>query len=187
MDEQELIAGCRRKDPSFQKMLYNTYAPKMMSVCYRYVTDKDTAQDLLQDGFLKVFTKIGTYTGEGSFAGWIRRIFVTTSLEYLRRHALMKFTCPLDDYDSQIEDDGNASALSRLTAEELLALIAKLPAGCRTVFNLYAIEGYSHSEIAGMLKIKESSSQSQLVRARKMLQRTIEPIIGEAYARQKVQ
>lgn len=159
-----------------------TYAPKMMSVCYRYLNDTDTAKDLLQEGFVKVFTKIDTYTGEGSFAGWVRRIFVTTSLEYLRKNGQMKLNVPLDEYE-YIEDNINTSALNQLSAEDLLACIAKLPSGCRAVFNLYAIEGYSHSEIAKMLNIKESSSQSQLSRARRMLQSDINLMIGKEYAR----
>jgi len=184
MSDQELIEGCRSNDPLSQQALYEAYAPKMMSICYRYVNDTDIAKDLLQDGFVKVFTKIDTYTGDGNFAGWIRRIFVTTALEYLRQNVSMKFHVPIDEHD-YIEDDLNVSALSQLTAEELLACIAKLPPGYRTVFNLYAIEGYSHGEIAQLLKIKESSSQSQLVRARGILQKNVRSIMGQDYARQK--
>jgi RNA polymerase sigma factor (sigma-70 family) len=183
MDEQEIIAGCKRKDPLSQRMLYVAYAPKMMSVCYRYVSDKDIAKDILQEGFVKVFTKIGTYSGEGSFAGWVKRIFVTTSLEYLRQNDSMKLAVPLDEYEN-IEDEISTSVFSRLSAEDLMGYIAKLPTGCRTVFNLYAIEGYSHSEIAKMLKIKENSSQSQLLRARRILQGNIKTNIGKEYAKQ---
>jgi RNA polymerase sigma factor (sigma-70 family) len=181
MDEQDLIGGCKRQDPLSQKRLYQAYAPKMMSVCYRYVNDKDVAKDLMQDGFVKVFTKIGTYSGEGSFAGWIKRIFVTTSLEYLRQNGYMKLTVPLDEYEN-IADEASTSALCQLSANDLMGYIAKLPPGCRTVFNLYAIEGYSHSEIANMLSIKENSSQSQLLRARRILQKKIKTIIGIDYA-----
>ena len=183
MDEQEVIARCKKKDPLSQQVLYSAYAPKMQSVCCRYVNDPDTAKDLLQDGFVKVFTKIDTYAGDGSFAGWIRRIFVTTSLEYLRQNDSMKFNVSIDENEN-IEDEFNISVISQLTAEDLLACIAKLPSGYRTVFNLYAIEGYSHSEIAKLLKIKESSSQSQLVRARRILQRNVQSIMGQDYARQ---
>jgi RNA polymerase sigma factor (sigma-70 family) len=183
MNEQELIEGCKRKYPLSQRMLYNAYAPKMMSICCRYVSDKDIAKDILQDGFVKVFTKIGTYSGEGSFAGWVKRIFVTTSLEYLRKNDSMKLVVSLDEYEN-IEDEINASVFSQLSADDLLSFIAKLPTGCRTVFNLYAIEGYSHSEIAKMLKIKENSSQSQLLRARRILQNNLKSIIGKEYAKQ---
>lgn len=183
MSEQELIVGCKRNDPMSQRMLYTTYAPKMMSVCCRYVSDRDIAKDILQDGFVKVFTKIGTYTGDGAFAGWIKRIFVTTSLEYLRQNDSMRLVVPLDEYEN-IEDEVNISVLSQMSADDLMNYIAKLPSGCRTVFNLYAIEGYSHSEIAKMLKIKENSSQSQLLRARRILQKNIKSIIGKEYAKQ---
>jgi len=183
MDEKDLIAGCKRRDPLSQRLLYTAYAPKMLSVCNRYVNDIDTAKDVLQDGFVKVFTKIDTYSGEGAFAGWVRRIFITTSLEYLRQNNALRFSMSADDYEN-IEDEFNTSVLSQLTVDDLLACIAKLPSGYRTVFNLYAIEGYSHSEIANMLNIKESSSQSQLVRARRILQENVKSIIGYDYAKQ---
>lgn len=186
MNEQDLIEGCKKKDPISQRKLYTAYAPKMMSVCCRYLNDRDTAKDILQDGFIKVFTRIGTYTGEGSFAGWMKRIFVTTALEYLRHNDSMKFTVPLDEYIN-VEDEINTSVLSQLSADDLMDQISKLPSGCRTVFNMYAIEGYSHNEIAKMLKIKENSSQSQLVRARKILQKNIMSKVGKEYARQQNQ
>jgi RNA polymerase sigma factor (sigma-70 family) len=183
MDEQELIGGCKKNDPLSQKLLYKNYAPQMMSVCYRYVSDRDTAKDLLQEGFVKVFTKIKTYSGKGSFAGWIRRIFVTTSLEYLRENGSMKTTVSLDEQED-MEDERATSVLCTLSAEDLMGYVTQLPAGCRTVFNLYAIEGYSHQEIAKILKIKEHSSQSQLLRARRILQNKIKSIIGTEYAKQ---
>lgn len=184
MNDLELIAGCKRRDRKAQRELYTVYAPGMMSVCHRYVNDPATAQDLLQDGFVKVFTKIDTYSGEGSFAGWVRRIFVTTSLEYLRNNGFLKSSVPIEE-SGPVEDDVNISIMSQLTAKELLACIASLPAGYRTVFNLYAIEGYSHNEIAEMLNIKESSSQSQLARARRILQKNVQSIIGQDYAKQR--
>ena len=183
MDERELIAGCKRKDPVSQRLLYAAYAPKMLSVCYRYVNDMDTAKDVMQEGFVKVFTKIDTYSGEGAFAGWVRRIFVTTSLEYMRKNNSIRFSVSVDDCED-IEDEVTVSVLSRLTTDDLMACISKLPSGYRTVFNLYAIEGYSHNEIAGILNIKESSSQSQLVRARRILQENVKSIIGYDYAKQ---
>lgn len=158
------------------------YAPKMLGVCRRYVDDIETSQDLLQEGFVKVFGKIDTYKGEGVFAGWIRRIFVNTSLEYLRKNSSMKFSVAIEECKN-IEDEFNTSVLSELTTEDLLNCVAQLPIGYRTVFNLYAIEGYSHNEIAEMLNIKESSSQSQLTRARKILQSHVQSIIGQEYAK----
>jgi len=182
IDEAELIAECKKGDPKAQRLLYTMYASKMLGVCRRYANDKDVAQDLLQDGFIKVFEKIGTYKGEGAFAGWIRRIFVNTSLEYLRKSSLMNFSVNIDECIN-IKDEIQTSTLSKLNTEDLLACISRLPVGYRTVFNLYAIEGYSHSEIAEMLHIKESTSQSQMLRAKRLLQKNVQSIIGEEYAR----
>ncbi len=176
MNELDFIFGCKENDPKSQRLLFEKYAPRMLSICRRYVTDFETAQDLLQEGFIKVFTKIETYSGEGSFAGWMQRIFVTTSLEYLRRNNMMKDRISIDECEN-IEDEIHPSVLSKLTTDDLLECIRQLPSGYRTVFNLYAIEGYSHSEIAKMLSISESSSQSQLVRARKILQRNVQCVI----------
>ena len=137
----------------------------------------------MQEGFIKVFAKIGTYKGEGSFAGWIRKIFVNTSLEYLRKNSCVKFYIPVDECVN-LEDDFNVSALSKLNTDDLLACIEELPVGYRTVFNLYAIEGYSHTEISEILNIKESTSQSQLMRAKRILQKNVQSLIGKEYARQ---
>ncbi len=170
MEEKALIAGCKRGNSNARQLLYITYAPSMLNVCRRYVNCTETAQDILHDGFIRIFGNIGTYRGEGSFAGWIRRIFVTTALEYLRQYEKMKCCCiPIEECNC-LEDELTPSIISKLSVDELYASIAELPSGYRTVFNMYAIEGYSHSEIADRLHIKEKSSQSQLVRARKILQ-----------------
>jgi len=176
MDELSLIAGCKRGESWARKELYELHAPAMMSVCMRYVSNRETAKDLLQDGFIKVFTKIHTYSGTGSFQGWMRRVFVTTALEHLRRNDALRTSSNIDEYDDAMENVG-VSALEQLSANELLACINGLPNGYRTVFNLFAIEGYSHSEIAGMLNISESTSRSQFIRARKVLQKSVESLI----------
>jgi RNA polymerase sigma factor (sigma-70 family) len=182
-DEKQLIAGCKAGKPQAQKELFELYASAMMSVCIRYVTDRDTAQDVLQDGFIKLYTKIDTYSGSGSFAGWVRRIFVTTSLEYLRQNDALKQSASIEEYsDSIVTNDENI--LDKLSADDLMDCIANLPDGYRTVFNLYAIEGYSHTEIAEMLEINESTSMSQLMRARKMLQKNVQSLIGQTHAEQ---
>lgn len=152
MDEQLLIDGCKRGEASARKELYELYAPAMMSVCARYVHDRETARDLLQDGFIKVFTKIQTYSATGPFGAWLRRVFVTTALEYLRKYDALRSSAPIDEYGEQVEDV-DASVLDRLSADDLLECISRLPTGYRTVFNLYAIEGYTHKEIAAMLHI----------------------------------
>jgi RNA polymerase sigma-70 factor (ECF subfamily) len=176
MDELSLIAGCKRGESWARKELYESHASVMMSVCMRYVSNKETAKDLLQDGFIKVFTKIQTYSGTGSFQGWMRRVFVTTALEHLRRNDALRASSSIDDYDDAMKNV-EVSAVEQLSADELLACIAELPNGYRTVFNLFAIEGYSHSEIAGMLNISESTSRSQFIRARKVLQKSVESLI----------
>lgn len=181
MDEEMLIAGLKRGDPSARKQVYELYAPLMMSVCVRYVGNRETARDLLQDGFIKVFTKIPTYAATGAFGGWIRRIFVTTALEYLRREQLHPDDA-VEEYEEALADV-NYSALDKLSADELLGCIARLPAGYRTVFNLYAIEGYSHSEIAGMLHIREVTSRTQFIRARNILQKYVQSLIAPEHAR----
>ncbi len=181
MDEQLLIAGCKRGESWARKQLYEIHAPVMMSVCMRYVNNKETAEDLLQDGFIKVFTKIDTFSEIGSLGGWIRRVFVTTALEYLRQNNALKLSINIEDCNDRIEHI-SISAIERLSAEELLACISTLPDGFRTIFNLFAIEGYSHKEIAIMLNIKESTSRSQFVRARKTLQKSVESLIKHGNA-----
>ena len=175
-EEQQMIAGCINGKPWAQKQVYELYASAMLSVCVRYVTDRETARDILQDGFVKVFTKIDTYSGAGSFAGWIRRIFVTTALEFLRQNDALKQSESIDEHNYTIEDV-NVSILDKISANDLMTCISELPNGYRTVFNLYAIEGYSHAEIATILHISENTSRSQFMRARKMLQKTVQSLI----------
>ena len=175
MTEQELIDRCQKHEPAAQHALYNAYARKMMAVCYRYGHDRETAQDLLQEGFLKVFTAIGSYAGKGSFEGWIRRIFINTALEHLRHPDVLKETADIDSEESLQEPD--YSTLERLSVEELLEIVAELPGGFRTVFNLFVVEGYNHKEIGEMLGITESTSRSQLARARRWLQKRIDGLL----------
>ena len=144
----------------------------MFSVCVRYVSDRETARDLLQDGFIKIFTKADSYSGTGSFAGWIRRIFVTTALEYLRQNKAFLESASLDDLSYLIEDE-DVSILDKISADDLMTCVSNLPNGYRTVFNLYALEGYSHAEIANLLNISENTSRSQFMRARKILQEKV--------------
>ncbi|MDD3078645.1 MAG: sigma-70 family RNA polymerase sigma factor [Paludibacter sp.] len=182
-DEQELIAGCKKGKPWAQRAVYDLYAPTMMSICYRYVNDRETARDLLQDGFIRLFTKIDSYSGTGAFAGWVRRIFVTTSLEFLRQKNALKQSSNIDDYNNYIENV-DETVLQKISADDLMACISRLSDGYRTVFNLYAIEGYSHAEIAGMLNITEVTSRTQYMRARKILQKEVLMLHGKEYAEQ---
>lgn len=174
MNEKQLIEGCRKGDRLAQKELYEMFSRKMMGVCLRYSNDRETARDLLQDGFIKVFLNIGTYSGMGSFEGWMRRIFVNCALEHLRKADILREASDLDNSAELIEPQ--ASVTDRLSAEELMELVRRLPAGFRAVFNLFAIEGYSHREIGALLNITESTSRSQYTRARQLLQRTIKDL-----------
>ena len=171
-DEQRLITGCKKGETWAQKQVYELYASAMFSVCVRYVSDRETARDLLQDGFIKIFTKADSYSGTGSFAGWIRRIFVTTALEYLRQNKAFLESASLDDLSYLIEDE-DVSILDKISADDLMTCVSNLPNGYRTVFNLYALEGYSHAEIANLLNISENTSRSQFMRARKILQEKV--------------
>jgi RNA polymerase sigma-70 factor (ECF subfamily) len=168
MEERLLIEGCIRGESKAQKKMYELHAPAMMSLCQRYTGNRETARDLMHDGFIKMFTKIRSYSGAGSFKGWMRRIYVTTALEYLRRKDALRFSTEIEDVKHKVADAG-LSAFEQLSANELLNCIAHLPAGYRTIFNLHAIEGYTHVEIAGELGISEGTSRSQYARARRML------------------
>ena len=146
----------------------------MMSVCLRYADNREMAEDFLQDGFIKVFSSIRSYSYEGSFEGWMRRIFVNTALEALRKNDLLRNGVELDALEPQQEAD--YSAVEKISADELMELIAQLPPGFRTVFNMFAIEGYSHREIAETLNINESTSRSQYTRAKRLLQKWIKEL-----------
>ena len=151
----------------------------MLGVCLRYATDRMEAEDMLQNGFIKVFNKIADYRGEGSFEGWIRRIMVHSSIEYYRKYHKMVQLVDIEDAASHTSVD--AQATSTLAANELMALIQQLAPGYRIVFNLYAIEGYSHREIAEITGISEGASKSQLSRARSVLKEQIVKMEGKRY------
>jgi len=182
-DQEQLIAGCKEGKPWAQKKIFELYASCMLSVCIRYVNDRETARDLLQDGFIKLFTKIDTFSSIGSFAGWVRRIFVTTSLEYLRQNDALKQGLPIEEFSNLIITN-EVTVLDKISADDLMDCVAKLPVGYRTVFNLFAIEGYTHTEIAEMLGISESTSRSQFMRARNILQKKVQFLIGQENAKQ---
>jgi len=172
MEEMQLIEGCIRGETAAQKKLYELHAPAMMSVCQRYVCCRETARDLLHDGFVKVFTKVHTYSGAGSFQGWMRRVFVTTALEYLRQKDVLRNSIEIENSDFQ-ETEQNISIFEELSAKELLACIAALPEMFRTVFNMHAIEGYTLVEVARELEISENTTRSRYARARELLQKMV--------------
>jgi len=177
MDEKEMINACMRGESWARKRVYEIYAPTMMSLCIRYVGDPETARDLLQDGFIKVFTKIRTYSERGAFGGWVHRIFVTTALEYLRKTDALRSAVDLADYSEQLKD-ADVSVLDKLSADDLMGCVKNLPPGYRTVFNMYAIEGYSHAEIAKALGISVATSKTQFLRARNALQKSVKRLIS---------
>ena len=172
MEERQLIEGCVRGDSLAQKTMYELYAPAMMSVCQRYVSNRETARDLLHDGFIKLFTKIHTYSGAGSFAGWIRRVFVTTALEHLRRNDVLRYGVDMENIGDQCEET-DVSFFEHLSVNDLMTCIARLPYKFRTVFNLHAIEGFKHAEIAAELGINENTSRSIYAKARRLLQKMV--------------
>ena len=169
--EQQMIALCKRGDRAAQKALFDSLSKKMFPLCIRYMGDRDAAEDVLQEGFISLFSKLDSYSGEGSFEGWARKIFVNTALMTLRRNDVMRQS---EDIESARSISGSdVSALQSISYKELMGMIAELPPGFRTVFNLFLIEGYSHKEISEMLGISEATSRSQLQRARVMLQNRI--------------
>ncbi len=169
MSDEELIARCKKKDRSAQKLLFDKYSAKMFGVCMRYVKNQEDAEDVLIEGLFKVLTKIDKFNHQGSFEGWIRRILVNECLMHLRKRHNFKLTVEVSNIDLKttmtIEDD--------LAAQDILALLDLLPTGYRTVFNMYVLEGYKHREIAEQLGISINTSKSQLLLARKRLQKLI--------------
>ncbi len=169
--ELELIEGCQKGKAIYQEKLYKTFAPKMYAVCIRYSNSIEDAQDLLQEGFIKVYNYINKYRKEGSFEGWIRRIFVNTAIEYYRKSSNMYSVVELKT--SIAVENVDESAISQISSAELLKMVQQLSPGYRTIFNLYAIEGYNHKEIGELLGISEGTSKSQLARARMLLQKML--------------
>lgn len=172
--ERELLEACKRGDRTAQKKLYDSLAAKMFAICLRYMGQRDAAEDVLQEGFVTLFSRLDSYSGEGSFEGWARKIFVNTALMELRKKDALKMSEDLETAWN-VSSDG-VSQVQSLGYHELLKLIASLPPGYRTVFNLSVIEGYSHKEIAQTLGITEATSRSQLQRARVMLQEKIKKL-----------
>lgn len=166
-NEVNIIQGCIEAERSAQKALYEHFAGKMLGVCMRYAKDRSEAEDMLQEGFLKVFQGISKFKGEGSFEGWVRRIMVYNAINHYK-HRSRKFQEDLDqeNYDAVYHDE----LLEKISAKEIVALIQHLPEGYRAIFNLYAIEGYTHKEISEKLNIAVGTSKSQYSRAKQCMQ-----------------
>ena len=167
---KKLIEHSRRGDRRAQHQLFELFAPKMLSVCRQYIGNLDQAEEVMLSGFMKVYTHLENFRSEGSFEGWIRRIMVNEAISFLRKQQRLKYT---DEEAIETKGDHVTYLDSGLEVEEIQRLIDRLPDGYRTVFVLYAVEGYKHSEIAEMLGISESTSKSQVFKARKLLQSNI--------------
>lgn len=167
MDLEKIIQGSLRGDRISQKQLFDRFSGKMLAVCMRYAKHKMEAEDLLQDGFIKVFTNLEQYKSEGPFEQWIRRIMINNAIKNCHRKSFQNEYSAGDDIPEMSEDP---EVIDSMAEQELIKIINELPDGYRMVFNLYAIEGYSHKEISVALHIEESTSRSQLVKARKVLQ-----------------
>ena len=168
--EDELIKGCLRRERAAQQQLFDLYSSKMYGLCYRYVRHAMEAEDILVTAFTKIFERIGQFKGEGSFEGWMRRIMVNEALTHLRKSRTMYLETELEQADREPDYDRLSDHLEE---EDLLKMIQELPPGYRLVFNMYAIDGYSHKEIAEQLGISENTSKSQLSRARVYLQKML--------------
>ncbi len=168
MTEQAILAGCLQNDASAQRELYSRYSPRMLSVCYRFAQNREDAEDMLQEGFIKVFTQIHTFQNKGSFEGWVRRIIVHTCINFLKKYK--KFNENIDLAYAGYLQVKEETVPSLMQAKQVVECIRLLPVGYKTVLNLYAIEGYNHKEIADMLEIEESTSRSQYTRAKVMLE-----------------
>ena len=167
MDQQLLVKQCLKNNRVSQKLLYDKYKGVMLGLCYRYTKSMDDAEDVLQEGFIKVFAKLKQYKYEGDLGAWIRRIMVNSALNYLKKNARFRdeFFNDLSEMHPVVRETPEVL----LDAKELAALIRRLPAGYQTIFNLHAVEGYTHPEIGEMLGITDSTSRSQYTRARVLM------------------
>ena len=168
MDYNRLVKDCLRSVPAAQKQLYDCFAEQMLGVCYRYTKSITDAEDILQDGFVKVFNHLHSYKNEGELGAWIRRIMVTTALNYLKKNKRYRADLSFDSNDV-LHPVADNDAEIKISAKELAELIRQLPTGYQTIFNLHAVEGYTHVEIGKMLGISEGTSRSQYSRARGLL------------------
>jgi len=167
LSDSELVKGCLKGDRKCQSLFYQKFARKMYGVCVRYCNDVESVEDVLQEGFIKVFNKMKSFRFEGSLEGWVRRIIVNNAIDSIKITPVIVKYEDVDESEFEIE---NENVIDELAAEEVLNLINELPHGCRLVFNMYVIEGYNHNEISEMLEISVGTSKSQLSRAKKLLQ-----------------
>ena len=172
LDEKEIIEGCCRNERKAQKALYERYASILLGVCIRYSGRRDEAEDILQDGLIKVFFNIREFAGKGSFINWMKKIMVNTAITHYHRNLKHQYHQDIDDI-RETDIDGLPLNVSEFTREELFGVIRDLPQGYRVIFNLYAIEGYKHKEIAEMLEIDVNTSKSQYSRAKALIRKKL--------------
>ncbi len=172
-NDLEIIHGCRKQERFFQELLYKRFAPKMFGICLRYAPDRDVANDIFQEGFIKVYQNIHQFKGDSALSSWMYKIFVTTAINYIQRTLKNKFEVSMNDaygdQEEQIDELEREHWLNHISREEALAMVQNLPEKYRLIINLYAIDKMRHQEIAELLGITETSSRSQLSRARKLL------------------
>ncbi len=168
MTEELMLAGCLKNNAAAQEALYNRFSPRMLGVCYRFAKNREDAEDMMQEGFIKVFTQMYQYRNEGALEGWIRRVMVHTCINNLKKNK--KFSDSVDIIHASNIHVNEELIPSIMQAKQVVECIRMLPIGYRTVLNLYAIEGFSHREIGVMLDIEESTSRSQYTRAKVMLE-----------------
>ena len=175
MTEQELIRACKKGDRQAQELLYRRYSPRLYGVCLRYASSKEEAEDFLQEGFIKIYRNLYKYKPTGSFSAWLYRLMVNVALEKIRQNQKRKNQISIDQLvnDPEVSED----IFSGFGARTIIKMVQQLPEGYRVVFNLYVIEGYSHKEIASLLDITESTSKSQLSRAKATLRKLLEKVV----------
>lgn len=172
--ERDLIEGCLEGDAAAQKELYERYAPKLWPVCLRYAKNQMAAEDIMQEGFIRIFKYLEYFKGDGSFEGWLRRTMVNTAINFYKKNLKQNNERDIDTVFDLSNHD--VDAVSQMTANEIMSVVQSLPDGYRTIFNLFVVEGYPHKEIAKLLGISENTSKSQLSRARVILQEKINKI-----------
>ena len=172
--ESDLIEGCIQGNRKMQYELYERFSSKMFGVCLRYAANTEEAEDILQEGFIKVFNKMGSYRGEGSFEGWVRRVFVNTAIEHFRKKTYLQ---PITETEENTIEGKYLSVLDHMAEKDIIQLVQQLSPGYRTVFNMYVVEGYTHRQIAEILGISEGTSKSQLSRAKLILQDLVKTFV----------
>ena len=175
VNDLDIIEGCARHDRKAQQLLYDKYSRFLLGICMRYARDRAEAEDIMQDSFLKVYFSIADFSGSGSFAGWLRKVAVNTAITHYHRNLKHRYHIEIEDYVS-VETGVEGFEEDMFTAEELYMVLTDLPAGDRLVFNLYAVEGFKHKEIAEMLGIDTNTSKSQYSRARAVLRDKLEKL-----------